>query len=150
MIFDTLANSRLYLGYNPRSLPPSEYLRSTDLTKLTGGRHDVQGEDVFALCNLYDTKPLKELKWEAHRKYIDVQFMVDGMEHMGVAPLDDLKVTKEYDEKDDYLLLTGTGTMLHMNPGVYAIFGPADGHMPGVAVNDTPGKVRKIVVKVRV
>ncbi len=150
MILDTLANAHLYLGYHPRLASAFEYLRTENLAGLSGGKHAIQGEDLFALVNLYETKPPAACAWEAHRKYIDVQYMVEGGECMGWAPLVDLTITKPYDDSSDCLFLSGQGTMLQVNPGMFAVFAPNDGHMPCVMIDGQPGKVRKIGVKVRV
>lgn len=150
MILDTLANGHLYSPVHPRFAKAFEYLRSTNLASLSAGRQAIDGDDVFALVNLYDTKAVADSKWEAHRKYIDIQYMVSGTERIGVAPLADLEVTKTYDDKDDYLLLAGKGTMLQMRAGLFAVFYPHDAHMPNVSPAETPVKVRKVVVKVRV
>jgi len=35
----------------------------------------------------YQTKPREQGIWEAHRKYIDVQYMIQGSELMGWASI---------------------------------------------------------------
>lgn len=150
MILDTLANAHLYHSVHPRFAAGFEFLRTQNLHALAAGRQPIDGDNVYALVNLYDTKAVADSKWEAHRRYIDIQYIVTGTERMGVAPIADLQVTKPYDEEGDYLLLAGQGTMLAMHAGLFAIFYPHDAHMPNVSPAETPVKVRKIVVKVRV
>ena len=105
---------------------------------------------VFPLVQDNTTKPKAEGVWEAHRKYIDVQFVAAGVEQMGWAKLDTLAVKKPYDADADYALFDGPGDFLTVPAGSFTIFFPKDGHIPGIAVNDQPSAVRKIVVKVAV
>lgn len=88
--------------------------------------------------------------WEAHRKYIDVQFVAAGVEEMGYANVDTLTVKKPYDETADYALFDGAGTFVKVPTGSFTIFFPQDGHIPGSAIDGQPAAVRKVVVKVAV
>lgn len=149
MILDTLRNASLYHALGPRFAAALRWLADTDLEAVAVGRHDIDGQDVFALVQENRTRPQAEGVWEAHRKYADVQCVVRGPERMGCTDLGDLTVTRPYDEKDDALLATGSGNFFHVAPGRFAIFLPHDAHMPGVAIDDAPADVRKVVVKVR-
>ncbi|MBI2194221.1 MAG: YhcH/YjgK/YiaL family protein [Planctomycetes bacterium] len=148
MILDSLQHWKSYASYASRMAAGFEYLEKTNLPGLAPGRHAVQGDDVYAVVQEMKTKPREQGKWEAHRRYIDIQYVFAGLERMGYANLDDLKVTHPYEEKDDYLLLEGDGSFFLVRPGQFAVFGPQDAHMPGLAP-DAPGTVRKVVVKVR-
>ena len=149
MILDKLSSASHYTSLGPRFAAAFDFLKRTDLNSLAPGKHEIQGSDVFALVQDNETRTgLKT--YEAHRQYADVQYLVRGRERMGYANIADLKVTKEYDSKDDYLLLEGEGgSMLEVPAGSFAIFLPQDAHIPGAAAGE-PAKVRKVVVKVRV
>lgn len=149
MILDLLSQWKQYSGFSSRMAAGFEYLQKTDFSKLSAGRYSICGEDVYAIVQDLQTKPREQGKWESHRKYIDIQHVLAGVEKMGYAPLGGLKVIHPYDEKDDYLLFEGEGNYFVVNAGMFAVFGPQDGHMPGLAVT-APAKVRKVVVKVRV
>ncbi len=149
MIVDKLTNASLYAPAGSRFAKAFEFLRRPDLETLANGRYELDGDKVFALVQSYNTTPREQGKFEAHRKYIDVQFVVSGDECMGYANLADLKVTKEYDEKDDYLLAAGQADFVRVRPGMFTIFHPQDAHIPCSAV-DKPSPVKKVVVKVAV
>jgi len=149
MIIDTLANAGLYGGMNSRLAAAFDYLRKNDFNPLADGRYDLDGDRLFALVQRYDSKPRDRGKWEAHRKYIDVQYIVQGIERMGYANVKRLKVTQPYDEKGDCELFDGPGDFLTCPAGAFMVFAPADAHMPGLAVTK-PEPVIKVVVKVKI
>jgi YhcH/YjgK/YiaL family protein len=109
----------------------------------------VDGESVFALVLHLETKPKKAAFWEAHRRYIDVQYIFEGAERMGRADIRALKPSAEYDAEKDLQKLKGRGDFFTVPAGTFAIFWPHDGHMPDVAVKE-PKPVKKVVVKVLV
>jgi YhcH/YjgK/YiaL family protein len=98
------------------------------------------------------TAPVETRQYEAHRRYIDIQYMVHGREIMHWAPLPMLThVTMPFDvEKDAMLLgLAPGGAPIPVQAGQFAVFFPDDGHIPSCAW-DEPAEVLKVVVKVRV
>jgi YhcH/YjgK/YiaL family protein len=149
MILDHLRNARLYTGLGPGLTAALAFLERPDLATLPAGRLELDGDRVYAMVNDYTTKPAAEAKWEAHRKYTDVQFLVSGRERVGVAYTPALEHAAPYDETRDFLLLTGKGSTLALVPGFFLVLGPDDAHQPGMAWGK-PAPVRKIVVKVAV
>ena len=149
MIIDTINNANLYRGINPRIRTALEYLAKTDFAALAPGRYDLDGDNVFALVQQYDTKPRENGVWEAHRHYIDVQFVAAGVEMMGYTPLGGLTVTQPYAADKDCVLLAGTGDFVTARAGTVVVFFPEDAHMPCLACAG-PVPVRKVVVKVAV
>lgn len=151
MIFDHLSRSPMYAGVAHHLHHAFAFLRRADLPRLEAGRHELAGDDAFALVQDYTTKPAELAKWESHRRYIDVQFLVTGTESMGYGYVDGggFTISKDYDEAGDFLLYTGRGNELVMTPGLFAILWPHDVHRPTVSVGE-PAAVRKVVVKVRV
>ncbi|MDQ7818208.1 MAG: YhcH/YjgK/YiaL family protein [Melioribacteraceae bacterium] len=148
MIFDQLKNAHLYFVISDRVKKAFDYLVSTDFENLEPGRYDIEGNDIYAIVQQYDTKPLTSGKWEAHKKYLDIQYMVNGKEKMGYSHKNKMIVTHEYNEGKDALYLKGDGNFLVAEAGYFAIFFPSDVHMPCIALNlSTP--VKKVVVKVK-
>jgi YhcH/YjgK/YiaL family protein len=148
MIFDTLDNHARYvgLGYN---LPAAmKFLLENDLTSLPPGRMDLNGDNLYVLVQEYNTKPAEQGMWEAHRKYIDVQYMVSGQERMGVANLRTMQLG-EYVTEKDFQPMSGRGNHLDVFAGSFVIFFPEDAHMPGLCVN-APESVKKVVLKVKI
>ncbi|HHW31323.1 MAG TPA: DUF386 domain-containing protein [Clostridiaceae bacterium] len=149
MIVDKIENAYLYLGVNSSIKKALEFLQNNDCAKLEPGRYEIDGDTVYANVSRYDSKPRDKGVWEAHRRYIDIQYVAEGKELIGYANLKDLKVTKEYDKEGDYLLLEGNGDFITASKGTFIILWPEDAHMPGIAINE-PEKIAKVVVKVRV
>jgi biofilm protein TabA len=151
MVLDTLANATRYERLNSRFAKAFAYLRTVDGTQQLG-RHDLDGDQCYALVQTYETKPVEKAKFEAHRKYIDIQFIQNGRETILWAPLATMKEeTMAYsDEKDAALWkLTEDTTPLHVSAGHFAILWPEDAHAPCVEWGKSE-TVFKVVVKVAV
>ncbi len=149
MILDELKNAALYYGVSERLAAGLRYLQNTDLATLAPGRHEIDGDRLFAIVMHYDTKPREQAFWEAHRKYFDIQFVLAGEERMGFASLDHL-TAEPYDESKDFVPAQGEGDYLRVPAGSFAVFGPQDAHMPSLNAGAAPQAVKKIVVKVKV
>jgi len=145
MIIDRLENASLYRGLGDRIALALDSLE----TPREPGRHELDGDNVFAMVQQYQSKPLAEGKWEAHRKYIDIQYVAEGIERIGWAPIGRLTESEPYNEENDVAFYQGEGDFVTVPTGSFVILFPEDAHMPGIAV-DTPGPVTKIVVKARV
>jgi YhcH/YjgK/YiaL family protein len=149
MILDTLAAAARYEPLNPRFAQAFAFLRAVDGTQALG-RHDLDGDRCFALVQTYETKAPEKALFEAHRKYIDVQFVHSGQESIMWAPLSAMREeTMAYDAEKDAALwkLVPGHTPLHLSAGHFAILFPEDAHAPCV-VWDRPEQVFKVVVKV--
>lgn len=151
MILDTLENSAPYESLHPGFAKAIAFLRTVDGTQPLG-RHDLDGDNVFALVQTYESKPRDTALFEAHRKYIDVQFVHSGHETILWAPLAAMKEqTMAHDDAKDAALwkLVPEATPLHMDPGHFAILYPHDAHAPCIQ-RGKPEQVFKVVVKVAV
>lgn len=149
MIIDNLKNASLYVETNTRFKKAFEFLRSSNFEELAPGRYEIEGSDIYAMVQQYKTRPLEEGAWEAHRKYIDIQFVYEGTELMGYRNIEGMQITKEYDESADYLLLDGEGSFFRVTSGFFAVFFPEDVHMPAIT-DEAPSNMKKVVVKVKV
>lgn len=149
MIIDKLSNSNLYSGLGERINKAFAYLKETDFSKMELGKYQIDGENIFALVNEYTTKDVSEGKLEAHKKYIDVQFVAKGKELMGYAPLQSQTVIDPYNEQNDITFFNGEKSFTLVEEEMFAIFFPTDVHLPGIKV-DEPAYVKKVVVKVKV
>ncbi len=148
MVIDRIDNASQYVGLGPRIARALDYLRCTRLEALQAGRVDLDGDRVFALVSDYLTKPIELGRWEAHRRYLDLQSLGSGTERIGWAPLHRLR-EESREEQRDLTWLYGSGEFLTLRPGDFILLWPADGHMPGIAV-EAPAPVKKIVVKIAV
>ena len=148
MIIDQIKNWALYAQEGTRLYKAFEYILNTDFSTLTLGKHPIDGDDVFAIFMEYDTKPADECVLEAHKRYLDVQYVVGGTEQIGWVAYDEQEPTVTYNEKDDYWLFKAPHYLITFKEGDFGVFYPDDLHMPGVEVS-SPSKVKKLVVKVK-
>jgi len=149
MIIDKLKNATFYYGISEKIATALKYLEKTDLSEIQNGKYDIEGEDIFAIVQDYNTKPRTEGKFEAHRKYIDIQYMINGTEKMGYTYVHKLKSVTEYDEEKDIIFFEGDGDFVTVKEGFFTIFAPEDAHMPGIE-SKTSEYVKKAVVKIKV
>jgi biofilm protein TabA len=150
MIADTLEQRRRYTGLSPRFAAAFEFLEKLPAGK-PDGRYDIDGDNCFALVQTYTTRPLAQAMFEAHRQYIDIQFLQAGRETLLWTPLVALtRVTRPYAADEDIAFLAHPPhwTPINLRAGQFAIFFPEDGHAPGLE-SGSPSEVRKIVIKVR-
>jgi YhcH/YjgK/YiaL family protein len=115
---------------------------------LTDGRVEIDGDKVYALVQSYETVATDEPRFEAHRKYLDVQYLASGEEVIGWASIDRLIVGVPYDEAKD-ASLGRVSPPVRLSSGQLAVLYPADAHAPKLAAG-APAPVKKIVVKVAV
>ncbi len=146
MILDRLENAAFYAPLSPLVSRAFAFLSRPDLADLADGKHEIEGDRLFALVNHYRTKPRADGAWEGHRRYLDLQYVIAGAEGLGYTHLDRL-VPGAYDADRDYLPLTGTGDDLTLAAGSFALFFPHDAHMPGLAAPE-PSPVHKVVIKI--
>lgn len=150
MIVDRLANRALYQGLHPGVALGLEYLAGFD-SDTPDGRVSIAGDDVVAIVQSYETGPSTERRFEAHRRHLDIQFLVSGRERILHADAIALEVEEAYDEERDvefYHDPPASSSVLVM-PGEFVILHPHDGHKPGCMAGGRDA-VRKVVVKVRV
>jgi YhcH/YjgK/YiaL family protein len=148
MILDTIANCHLYLSINERIAKGFDYLRTTDLDSLPCGKHDIDGDTIFALVQEYQTKPIAECKLESHKKYIDIQYVIRGEEMMGITTQNNQTILEQNLEKD-YTFYEGTTSLIRVSKGMFTIFFPDDLHQPCVQT-ETVLEVKKVVIKVMI
>lgn len=152
MIFDRMENAALYDGAHP--LMKKGFALAEKLMKenAPAGRYD--GEDgVYAMVQAYDSnvKAPDEVRFEAHREYIDVQILISGKETVLVAYEPDCKVDTPY--TPDYALYTPDVFPVQnitLTDNTFAVFFPLDAHAPGLAFEGKSEKIAKIVVKIPV
>ena len=161
MILDTIDNTRLYVGLQARFAKAFEILNDKSLLHKEDGKYAFDGDSIYYTIQRYTTKPLNEGKLEAHRKYIDIQFLLEGRELLGYAPLKGLTTAEEYNpQKDIAFFNTPTDiTKVILKPGLFCILFPDDAHLPSrCEVSPSgghcrqligPEEVRKAVIKIR-
>jgi len=147
MIIDLLHNADNYSPLSPRFASGLAFLKDLDFGALKPGRNDIDGDSLYVMCQEYETRPMEKGVWESHRAYADIQFVVEGEELIGYAPLVSMIVKDAYRADGDCALYEGSGDFIRLRAGQFGIFLPQDIHMPGIAVTQ-PSPVKKVVVKV--
>jgi YhcH/YjgK/YiaL family protein len=124
------------------------YLRTLEMSQFDEGTVELDGRDLFVISASMDGKKPEEAVLEAHRKYIDIQLLLEGEERIGWKSLEDAEEESgPYDvEKDLIFYKDQPDDYIGLKPGQFAIFFPEDLHAPAVS----NGNIRKMIVKVRV
>jgi YhcH/YjgK/YiaL family protein len=128
-----------------------KFFKNNDLSKLEVKRYDIDGDNLFATVSEYLSKNEESANFEAHRKYIDIQYVVSGKEIMNIAPLSSQKeIIVPYDNTKDIEFLTVAKVVDYKaTPSNFFIFFPCDAHRPGLK-DGVNSPVRKVVIKLKV
>ncbi|MBO9205197.1 MULTISPECIES: YhcH/YjgK/YiaL family protein [Niastella] len=150
MIIDLLSNAHLYFNQGPLFKKAFEYLAQTDFSNVEKGKYELDGQNLFAIVNEYDTVNPANEQMESHKKYIDIQYIVSGAERIGHEFLKGQTPSKAYDEEKDFMLFGEKPSFFSViQQGMFAVFFPHDLHMPNIMI-DAPAPVKKVVIKVAV
>jgi biofilm protein TabA len=149
LVFSNIKNYERYEGLHTNFKKAFQFLNREDLKFLLPGKYEIDGEEVFAFVQEYETKEVKNVKYEAHQKYIDIQYMLEGSEKMGYFPLKDLSVFLPYNIEEDFMLLDGEKELFLFRNNEFFIFFPEDAHIPSIIASKRE-KVKKVVIKVKV
>jgi YhcH/YjgK/YiaL family protein len=127
-----------------------QFLKNENLKELELGTYELDGQDLFVIVQEYVTKNENDSRFEVHKQYIDIQYVVSGEEKMGVLPLKNTTIDVPYSSTDDITFLRSDSNNYRLaSPELFFIFFPEDAHRPGVK-SDNNAKVRKIVIKIRI
>ncbi|MBO4940895.1 MAG: YhcH/YjgK/YiaL family protein [Clostridia bacterium] len=149
MIYDLIENKDLYLGLGEKYKKAFDFILKASVELPAPGKYVIDGDDVYANVSEYDTKT-GEVVYEAHKDYVDIQYLISGHENIYWKNIKDCTVTTDYnDEKDCALLTAENPVVLDMQRGNFAILFPDDVHAPCRTAGEV-SHVHKIVVKVKV
>jgi biofilm protein TabA len=150
MILDSLTRAAAYHALGARLSAGLHYLAGFD-PETPPGRYLIEGEDLFAVVDAYDTAPATEKRFESHLRYLDIQYLASGRERILHAPAHSLQVETPYDDERDIAFYHDppASSSFLLLPGDFAVLFPSDGHKPGCMAGGRDA-VRKVVVKVRV
>jgi biofilm protein TabA len=148
MILSRLAEADRFTALHPQFARAFDFLRDTDLNALAPGKHTVQGEDLFAIVEHCAGRTRAEAKLESHRRYIDIQLVLEGVDEMGWRPLAQCeKPVGAFDVARDIIFYDDAPSSWIATPaGSFCIFFPDDAHAPLVS----SGMIRKLVMKIAV
>jgi YhcH/YjgK/YiaL family protein len=148
MILDALAAAGRYETLHAGFRAGFAFLRRSDLLDLASGKHDIDGDRVFALINRDPGRGHAGARLESHRQYIDIQYLVDGSEEIGWRPTPTCQQTTEpYAEARDIMFFGDAPlTWIKLPVGSFMIFYPEDAHAPLAATGNNVKAVIKVAV----
>lgn len=151
MIADTKENLECYRGISASLDLALDYLQKADLTGMAAGKYEICGEKVFVLIQEPDTRPRECARWESHRNYIDIQYLIEGAETIGFQQAAAMRTEEPYSAEKDIAFYrdNGKGFFVPLAPESFVICFPQDAHMPLVGAGE-PCRIRKAVVKAAV
>jgi biofilm protein TabA len=145
MIYDSILNAGLYLGLHPDFKQVFTELKRIGAEQIPAPRKDVRSDDVYLL--FFEMTGTGNAKLEHHRRYIDIHYVVEGVDQIGINATHSCKqlVTSKLDDEDYALYADKADFLLPVRAGSFAVFFPDDAHAP--LMGTTPFK--KVVAKIR-
>ena len=151
MIIDNIQNCEKYF-----SLHPSLQAAFGQLQALTAenepGRYTVDGDLIFVNHAAYTTKAHDACKYENHRKYIDIQYVLSGAERIDLIAAEQLTVTENKYEASDIAFFADhvPQTSVTLHAGEFVLIFADEAHRPCMADGNVPSAVVKAVAKVKI
>ncbi|MCJ8152359.1 YhcH/YjgK/YiaL family protein [Chryseobacterium sp. SSA4.19] len=140
MIFDQLTNINRY------DIDLEFVTQFLENLSFQPGKIEIGGEDHFAIGLSYPTSNSENGVWEAHRKYLDIHYILEGEETVLINDIEAMVSTKEYE--DDCELFAGEKLHeVHLKPGDFLILFPNEVHKTGIMCNEISSQIKKLVFK---
>jgi len=148
MIIDSLKNASKYFGCHPAFEKAFKFLQNLSSENFISQRLNLDGDDLIAIFDESEGRSRAKAPLEAHKKYIDIQYVYEGQDEMGWKMLQDChRLSQPYDLKKDIVFFEDEPSgWLKVRQGFFTVFFPEDAHAP-LAGNE---KVKKIIMKVAV
>ncbi len=150
MIFSSVNALECPCKYPPAIQTALDWIAGHDVAHMEAGTYEIQEKDLYVMIQDITTQPAEVRRPERHNDYLDIQYIVSGVERMGYVPYTGKETVLEDPEGKDvtfYQNLEGE-TFVDVAAGCYCIFFSNDIHRPGCAAGE-PGSVRKAVVKMK-
>lgn len=149
MICDSLKYKDNY-KYFPALYQALNYLDNLPDWQLPASRVVLDEDRLF--CNLvtFTSKPENQCLYEAHRKYVDLHFIVSGIERIATSDICSLSSEVPYEPEKDIEFLKGDADGYYeLKPGQFMVCFPGDAHKVAM-MKDKPANIKKIVFKIKV
>lgn len=152
MIFDNIKNCEMYYAVNSKFEKAFDFIKKAVAENYEVGKYEIDGKEIYAMVQNYDSKLKENCKFEGHNNYIDIQYIVDGRELMGCIDISKATSGEEYNTEKDVKKydVSDIASYCVAEKGEFCIFYPHDIHGPSMAFDNIPSNVTKIVVKVRI
>ena len=146
MIKDDIKRAEVYYNISANLKKGFEWIKKNDLKNLPDGRYEIS-DKIYANLQSYQTKD--NAPYEAHRDYIDIQYMVSGEEVSGVTDYSNCSTIENYDKEKDieFLKINVDEKFYQIKEGEFFVFFPHDAHKPALKLRE-PQNVKKVIVKV--
>lgn len=148
IIINQLQHAERYFNMHPAFEKAFEFLRQDNLAELPAEKYEIDGDRLFCMISKGPGRSRAEAKLEAHRKYIDIQYVIAGTDEMGWKSTANCKeIDTEYDaDKDIMFFKDSPDSWTPVPAGSFVIFFPQDAHAPLVS----EGEIHKAVLKIAV
>ena len=152
MIFDNIKNCKMYYGVNPKFEKAFEFIKKVIEENTEAGKYEIDGKDIYASVQSYESKLAENSKFEGHENYIDIQYIVEGCEMMSDVDITRAVAKTEYNAEKDVTFYENSDVASYCvaQSGDFCIFCPHDIHRPGMAYENVPTQIKKVVVKVHI
>ena len=147
MIKDSLENLKKYQNISKALDAVIAEIQSGRLETLPEGRYELDGKNLYYMIQDYETHEADTLAWEVHRDYLDIHYMIEGNESIGVGTIP-ANAWEGYNEAIDCANYEGTGDMITLHKGDWLLVNEAEGHKPRANVDHKDERVRKMCVKI--
>lgn len=128
------------------------FLRANSIANLPDGRHEIDGNAIFANISTATTRAPLDIQLENHHNYADLQMVIEGEEYVYVDYSSELTLKEHYCVEKDIEFYSADSkhtSPLLLTPGRFLLLWPGEAHAPCVSV-DKPQTVRRLVVKIQV
>lgn len=148
MIFSSRSQLSNYIPLHPLFLQVYDFIHKTDLPSLTAGIHPILGEDLFVIVEKVSGRSREAAKLECHRRYIDIQLVLSGVDEMGWRALAECQhPIAEFNTARDIQFFDDTpSAWIATPPDTFCLFFPDDAHAPLVST----GEIHKLIFKIAV
>ena len=146
MIVDSLKNIEKY-SLIPQNV--AEFLKTLDANSPTG--HYVLDDKSFVNIDEYETKDVEICKLEAHKKYIDIQMLLTGVERIDCSNIGGLELSEQYSEERDVMFFKNPNfsvDSIYLDSDKFVLLFPHDAHRPQICATNSPIRVKKVVAKI--
>lgn len=150
MIYGTIANRNRYRFLEDNIQKCFEYIKENHLEDFENGSYSIEDDIIFFNVVEYMTKTDKsEGFWEAHRRYIDLHYILSGSEKINLNFISKLK-QGDFAEEDDFLPLEGeAAASVILTSGDFLICYPEDAHMTALSTTQS-APIKKAIFKIRI
>ena len=150
MIIDNLLNAKKYYHVHKNFKSAFEAIEKFAAENAADGKYVLDGDNLYASVQTYNSKLKETRDFEYHNKYIDIQYIISGDEEICIANLNGTQSSIDFNEQRDvgYVKMPKHYNTAHLTDGYYAVMFPDEAHLPGCATDDAVQEIRKIVVKV--